>query len=138
MDYSTFTNKTFFIKQNSTLPKLKFALTQHIRENYDITDQMLNNVGVTFSMKNKETGIYQIANVAGDLIINRDRENYPDEEEYTLVYNFRLRDTKKVGRFQGEFKLDFIGEKNGGKITLPNNEPINIIIGDSLTKTTVI
>lgn len=138
MDYSTFTNKSFFIKQNSTLPKLKFALTQHIRENYNITNQMLDNVGVTFSMKNVETGIYQIANVAGDLIINRDRENYPDEEEYTLVYNFRLRDTKKVGRFQGEFKLDFIGEKNGGKITLPNNKPIDIIIDDSLTKTTVI
>lgn len=134
--YSTYDGRDFFIQKNSTLPKLKLPLLQSIREQYDITDEMLDNVAVTFSMKNADTGIYQIANVPADLVINRKRSEYPDEVEYTLVYKFRLNDTKKSGRFYGEFKLDFLGD-NCGKITLPNT-PINIIIGNSITKTTVI
>lgn len=138
MDYSTFTNRNFFIKQNSTLPEIKFALTQHIREKYDITDNMLENVAVTFSMIDEETGLYRIANVEANLDINRNRPEYPDEVEYTLSYRFKLSQTKKPGRFRGEFKLDFIGDGNCGKITLPTEDVINIIITPSITKTTVI
>lgn len=135
--YSTYDSRNFFIQKNSTLPVLKLQLIQSIREQYDITDEMLDNVAVTFSMTDAETGIYKIANVAGDLVINRDRPEYPDEVEYTVTYKFRLCDTRKTGRFKGEFKLDFLGD-NCGKITLPNGEPINIIIGDSSTKTSVV
>lgn len=137
MDYSTFTNRTFYIKKNSTLPKVKFVLTQHIREKYDITEEMLDNVAVTFSMIEEETGIYQIANVPASLNINRNREEYPDEGEYTLSYKFKLPQTKKTGRFRGEFKLDFLGDYCG-KITLPTDTSINIIISDSITKTSVV
>lgn len=136
-NYSTYNNKTFFIKKNSTLPIVKLQLLQSVREQYDITDKMLKNVAVTFSMKDVETGIFRIANVPGNLVINRNRVNYSDEVEYTLTYKFKLNDTKKTGRFVGEFKLDFLGDECG-KITLPNNTPINIIISDSITKTTVI
>lgn len=135
--YSTYDSKNFFIQKNSTLPILKFPLIQSIREQYDITDDMLENVAVTFSMQDAETGVYKIANVAGNLVINRDRPGFPDEVEYTLTYKFNLRDTKFEGRYIGEFKLDFLGE-NCGKITLPNGEPINIIIGGSITNTTVV
>lgn len=137
MDYSTFTNRNFFIKQNSTLPEIKFALTQHIREKYDITDEMLENVAVTFSMVDEETGLYRIANVPADLDIKKDRSEYPDEVEYTLSYRMKLSQTKKPGRFRGEFKLDFLGD-SCGKITLPTDDVINIIISSSITKTTVI
>jgi hypothetical protein len=136
--YSTYDGRNFFISKNSTLPKLKLPLLQSIREQYDITDEMLENVAVTFSMKNIENGVYQVANVPADLVINNNLTKYPDEEKYTLEYKFKLRDTKKSGRFEGEFKIDFLSENGCGKITLPNNEPINIIIGDSMTKTTVI
>lgn len=138
--YSTFNTGNFFIKKNSTLPLLKYPLIQSIREEYDISDKMLENIAVTFSMKDAETGLYKIANVPANLVINKDRENYPDEVEYTLVYKFRLCDTKKSGQFHGEFKLDFIpydGSEDCGKITLPNSTLINIIIKDSITKTTV-
>jgi len=134
--YSTYDGRNFFISKNSTLPKLKLPLLQSIREQYNITDEMLENVGVTFSMKNIESGIYHIANTPADLVINDNLDKYPDEEKYTLEYKFKLRDTKNLGRFEGEFKVDFLD--NNGKITLPNNQPINIIIGDSMTKTTVI
>jgi hypothetical protein len=138
MDYSTFNINNFFIKKDSTLPELKYPLIQRVREKYDLTDDMLENVAVTFSMMDADSGIYRIANVPANLVVNRNRPEYPDEIEYTLVYRFKLSDTKKAGRFLGEFKLDFLGEGNCGKITLPTNDYVNIIISESLTKTTVI
>ena len=144
MNYSTFDIKNFFIKKDSTLPELKYPLVQQLREQYDITDEMLENVAVTFSMINADTGRYQIANVPANLvIINNDGSNtnfakYPDEEKYTLVYKFRLKDTKKVGNYLAEFKIDVLGtECSDFKITLPVSGYINVIITDSLTKTSV-
>lgn len=137
MNYSTFDINNFFIKKDSTLPELKFPLIQQLREQYDITEDMLENVAVTFSMIDADTGLYRIANVAANLVINNDRENFPDEEQYTLTYRFKLKDTKIAGRYLGELKLDFLGE-NCGKITLPTQGQINIIISDGITKTTVI
>lgn len=137
MDYSTFKLNNFFIKKDSTLPELKFPLTQKVREQYDLTDDMLENVAVTFSMIDADTGLYRIANVAANLVISNDREAQPDELKYTLMYKFKLSQTRKAGRFLGEFKVDFLGE-NCGKITLPTQSQINITISDSVTKTTVI
>ena len=85
MNYSTFDINNFFIKKDSTLPELKYPLIQQLREQYDITDDMLENVAVTFSMIEADSGLYRIANVAASLVINNDREKYPDEEKYTLV-----------------------------------------------------
>lgn len=137
-NYSTFDGNNFFIKKNSTLPKLKFPLTKWIMERYDLTDDMLDNVAVTFSMINADTGLYHIANVPASLDIKRDRKEYPDELEYTLTYRFKLSQTQKPGRYFGEFVIDFIGEGQCGKLTLPTEEKINILISDSITKTTVV
>ena len=139
MDYSTFNKKTFFIAKNSTLPELKYPLHQKIREMYSISDEMFNNVVVTFSMINVDTGLYQIANAPANLMINEDRPQHPSELKYILMYRFKLKDTKKSGRFLGEFKIDFLDDEVGcGKFTIPVNEKINILISDSVTKTTVI
>jgi hypothetical protein len=129
----------FFIKQNSTLPELKFPLTQKIMEKYSITKDMLENVAVTFSMTDAETGLYKIANTTADIVFNNELPEYPYEEPYTLVYRFKLRDTNKAGRFEGEFKIDFIFPENYcGKLTLPSDyDVINIIISPSITKTSV-
>jgi len=142
MNYSTFNLTNFFIKRNSTLPELKYPLTQHTLEQYDITSNMLENAAITFSMIDAGSGRYRIANVPANLVINNNRPEYPDELQYTLVYKFKLKDTKINGRYLGEFKVDFInydGNDGGcGKITLPVDSQINIIISDSITKTTVI
>lgn len=141
MDYSTFNINNFFIKKDSTLPVLKYPLTQHTMEQYDITSDMLENVAVTFSMIEADTGLYRIANVAGNLVINNNRPEYPDEVEYILTYKFKPLQTRKAGRFLGEFVLDIIpiGNEGGcGKIILPTQKQINIQISDSITKTTVV
>jgi hypothetical protein len=128
---------TFFIKKNSTLPKLKYPLTEAMRKKYDITDDMLENCAVTFSMYDSDTGVYKIANKAGELLVNDDFEENPDDELYTLAYKFSLVETSKAGMFEGEFKVDFLGD-HCGKITFPMTGKIKIVIQDSSTKTTVI
>jgi hypothetical protein len=142
MNYSTFDLNNFFIKKDSTLPELTYPLTQHTMEQYNITPDMLNNVAVTFSMIEANSGLYRIANVPANLVINNNRPESPAELQFTLMYRFKLPQTSKPGRFYGEFKLDFIyfeGSNGGcGKLTLPIDGQINIIISDSITKTTVI
>lgn len=130
--------QTFFIKKNSNLPKLKFALSEYMMLRYDITDDMLENCAVTFSMQDAETGGYKIANKAADLIVNTDFESNPDDDKYNLAYKFSLSETTKPGIYLGEFKVDFLGEDQCGKITFPTTEKITIVIQDSSTKTTVI
>jgi len=138
MDYSTFKLKDFFIKKDSTLPELKYPLSQHMMEQYDITPDMLENVAVTFSMIEAETGRYRIANAPANLVINNNRPEYPDELQYTLTYRFKLSQTRKPGRYQGELVIDFLGEAGCGKIKLPTQNYINILISDGITKTTVV
>ena len=129
--------QVFFIKKNSTLPKLKFPLTQAIMEYYDITEDMLQNCAVTFSMIDADTGIYRIANSDANLEISENRALEPDEVKYTLTYCFSLKDTKKDGHFKGQFQIDFLGEFCG-KIAFPTNQMIDIYIQDSITHTTVV
>ena len=137
MNYSTFDNDNFFIKKDSTLPDLKYHLTQKILQEYNITDDMLQNVAVTFSMIDADTGLYNIAIVPADIEYIVLRPQYPDNFIYELSYRFKLYQTRKSGRYLGEFKLDFLGE-GCGKLTLPTDGQINIIISDSITKTTVV
>ncbi|MFA5207145.1 MAG: hypothetical protein WC428_00445 [Candidatus Paceibacterota bacterium] len=139
MNYSTFDISNFFIKKDSTLPELKYPLIQPIMEKYNITEDMLENVAITFSMIDAETGLYRIANVPASLAINNDRPAFPAEEKYTFIYKFTLKDTRKSGRYNAEFVIDFLGEQIGcGKIKLPVNGYINVLISDSITKTTVV
>lgn len=141
MNYSTHQSNFFFIKKNSTLPEIKYPLIQKIREEYDISGDMLENVAVTFSMIDAETGLYYIANTPANLVINNNRSTYPDEVQYTLTYRFKSSQTARVGRYYGEFVIDFIPTGDGegcGKIKLPITGHINILISDTITKTTVI
>lgn len=128
-------NKIFHIVKNSTLPEVKFPLNQMLMEKYDISDDMMENVGVTFSMINKENGIYEIANKEARLRINNGEYNKLDNAQYTLTYRFSVDETKNSGLYEGEFKLDFLGDYCG-KITFPNDgNRITIIITESITKT---
>ena len=137
-NYATYDNNNFFIRKNSTLPELEFHINKWLRERYNLTDEMFDNVAVTFSMIDVDTGRYAIANVPAKLEITLTRPEYQDVRNYKLVYKFKLHETRLPGRYYGEFKLDFLGDTGCGKLTLPTEEKINIIISDSITKTTVV
>jgi hypothetical protein len=131
-------NKIFFIKKESTFPLLKYPLSKDILERYDITQEMLDNVAITFSMTDSESGSYIIANVPANLEMIEDISQSPDNDIYSLAYKFTENQTKNIGRYKGEFCIDFLGDYGCGKIKLPIDGYIDIIITNSLTKTEVI
>ena len=128
----------FFIKKNSTLPILVYPITEKMMKQFNLTEEMFQNVAVTFSMVNSETGAFKIANKSGDLFINDNYAEYPDFEKFSLTFKFCEANTANIGRYLGEFVIDFLDNDSIGKLKLPIDSEINIIISDSTTKTTII
>ncbi|MFW6219458.1 MAG: hypothetical protein ACOC33_01190 [bacterium] len=127
----------FFIGQNSNFPKIRIRIDHSLKE-YGITGDMIENAVATFSMINSETGIYQIANKGAEITVEERLFNDDDPYIYYLEYKFDLEDTEESGKFIGEFKIDFIENDIGcSKLTFPNDEILQIIIRDSITKTSV-
>jgi len=127
----------FFIKKDSTLPTLKYAVDQEFLDKYGISDDDINNAAVTFSMYDEDTDEFAIANVSGCIKFRNDND-YLAVPKYSIEYNFTLDDTAKTGNFIGEFKLDFLNVDFPMKISIPNSGVIKITVFDSITKTTVI
>ena len=128
---------TFFIKQNSTLPEITFPISQHILEKYNISEDMMENVAITFSMTDSHNR-YKIANVGARLDVIEDDYERLDDCKYNLVYRPNLSDTNESGVFNAEFVIDFLGNNNCGKIKFPLEKDLKIIIDGSITKTSVI
>ena len=126
----------FFIKRYSTLPNLEIDL-EDISKKYGIKPDHWESCAVTFSMYDKNLNIYRIANNTADLITKDRIINFGDLYNYYLSYKFTKKDTSKVGEYIGEFKVDFLGTHDIGKITIPIDEDIEIIIKDSITKTII-
>ena len=87
----------FFIKKGATLPLLKLNIVDNGRNDYNNFLNTLELSSLFFSMTNVDTGIPKIMNkpagIGGD---------YPN---YFIYYQFQNTDTKKEGRFEGEFIL---------------------------------
>ena len=129
---------TFFIKKNSSLPLLVYELTDNILNRYNITDDMLENCAVTFSMINSETGVFKIANVPAKLNIETPNKSFTEFKKYNLYYQFRTKDTNKIGNYEAEFVVDFLENCGAGKLKLPVDDKITVVVSDSITKTDVI
>ncbi len=128
----------FFIKRNSTLPKLKMRLISDTELDYKKFDEMLENCSVTFSMVSVDTKTMKIANKEAEVVVEKlNLVNNQDDYIYYIEYNWTEKDTNKTGTFIGEFKIDFL-EPNCGSIIVPIREPLYIHIDDSITKTTTI
>ncbi len=128
-----------YIKKNSTLSTVKYPLSKKILDKYYITNEMLDNCAITFSMRDADTGIFIIANVNAELLYLPDRPSYPNDTEYSLVYRLKKNQINKAGMYYGEFTIDFLGqEQTCYSITLPIEDFIIINIIDSITKTSII
>lgn len=128
----------FFIKQNSTLPELIYPLQKTFFDRYYIGDELIKYAVATFSMIEKDTGIYIIANSIASFEIVSNPYDISNLGKYLLKYRFKKRDTTKYGHFLGEFKVDFLSEPDFGKITIPSTGKIDILISPSITKTTLV
>lgn len=102
----------FFIKKNATLPLISMKLIMDGRNGFrSMTD--LSGTTVTFSMKGEN----------GPRIIDRPCVY----EDGVLFFKFKVSDTGKLGRYEGEFAvLD-----DNGRLVLPLKEKIFINIVDS-------
>lgn len=97
-------NQNFFIKQHSVLPTLKLELINDGRHNFRKFFEAVQNCTITFTMINTETNVIKIAN-ADAYICPKSKDSTIDE--YLICYDWRPRDTKEKGVFEGTFTLKF-------------------------------
>lgn len=112
---------TFFIKQNSELPILKMELINDGRNNYQKFQYSIQDATVTFSMVNVDTGVIKIAN-APCYIKRKDTDGC--SEEYLICYNWKKRDTKEVGTYEGTFTIHFNGNLTSANTSYPSGDLI--------------
>jgi hypothetical protein len=76
---------------------------------------------VTFTMWNKETGIYKIANAPAEIVYD---ERSGCEERYLIQYKWKKYDTDESGRYIGQFKINFSDDIVMEGVTFPKGELI--------------
>ena len=114
--------QNFFINKGATLPRLRMELNHDGRSDYNKAYLALQGAdGVTFSMWNKETGVFKIANAPAEITYD---EHSGCEERYIIEYKWKERDTNEPGRFIGQFKISFSDDIVMDGVTFPSGELI--------------
>ena len=73
-------------------------------DSWKLFDSDLDNATIRFSMKEESTGIPKI--VMNNAFITEKLQENPDApKEYYIYYKWLSRDTKRKGRFIGEFSI---------------------------------
>lgn len=95
----------FFIKQYSELPILKMEVVRDGRtDSWKTFDADLDNATIRFSMKEESTGIPKI--VMNNAFITEKIQQNPDATpSYYIFYKWSQRDTRRKGRYLGEFSI---------------------------------
>lgn len=99
----------FFINQNSNLPPLKMELVNDGRNDFRKFFEKIQNATIKFNMYDVKNKVKIIANSPADIELKCESCDIGgDEPEYYIIYKWRDRDTKKVGKFNGEFIIEFL------------------------------
>lgn len=112
----------FTINKNAELPLLRMELINDGRDNFwkiYLALQAAN--GVTFTMWNKETGIYKIAKAPAEIVYD---EHSGCEERYIIQYRWKKRDTDECGRYIGQFTINFDDNIVMDGVTFPKGDLI--------------
>lgn len=114
----------FYIKKNSTLPKLTVEVIVDDRNSFGSTHESFSSSTITFNMKDEETEIYKII---GKSVFVKEKYSTGDSplKSYYLETQFTSKETKDIGSFLGEFKIT---NSNGTEILPIENEIIINII----------
>jgi hypothetical protein len=113
----------FFIKKGANLPALKILIVRDGRSDFETFINNLSSKSIFFSMYDVNTGLPKIVSAPCEI------DSYIDNNgdiQYFIYYKFRDIDTKKSGKFRGEFTI-----KNGGDLILPIKEQLFINIQES-------
>lgn len=118
----------FFIRKNSTLPIIKVQIIKDGRVDFREFDNLTNNSTITFSMWDENTSKYYVLNRPAQTMIKVGTGDNPIEEYY-VYFQLTKHETRKEGRYIGEFKI--VNEQ--GEIKLPLRKKLFINIRDSIS-----
>lgn len=99
----------FNIKENSRLPLLVMRVTDENYFTYEDFHLAISEAVITFSMKEVGSNKFKITKKKCNLLVKEPNCADCTEErpEYYIYYQFSKRDTNKVGRYKGEFHIEF-------------------------------
>jgi len=129
----------FYIKQNSELPILE--LKPYKGKDYSELSELIKNATVTFSMYD-DKDCFRIRDKSGIInldtkenSLNNQTDNCKELLDFTIQYHFTKKDTAKIGKYKGVFKIKF--EQDGEEKTLitPYSKILQIEVIKSNTKT---
>jgi hypothetical protein len=118
----------FFIRKDSLEPILKMQLIQDGRNDFRKFYRGLENAVLSFSMKKVDTGEYVILNKAAG-IVQKTGVDPVNDPEYYIYYRWQPSDVMDVGRYQGQFLIEFLTE--GSQLVAPVREDLFINIQES-------
>jgi hypothetical protein len=116
----------FYIKKNATLPVLKMQVVKDGRSDYNKMMEMIEESSIFFSMVDTETGIPRIVTRPAGFV-EKTLMDPNAEYEYYVYYQFTPNDTRKVGRYEGQFLL----RNSDGTLILPIREKLYINVQES-------
>lgn len=90
------------------------------RHDYMKFHEAIQNASITFTMVNVETGLTKIAKAPAYI---KKRETGGCTEQYVICYDWKERDTKEDGLFEGTFEINF-GEIKADEYTFPQGKLI--------------
>ncbi len=118
----------FFINKKSTLPNLKLELINDGRNDFRNFHDQIQNATIKFSMYDTTNNSKKIANSNGSIELKPNDCTLDCDPEYYIIYDWVTKDTKKSGRFRGEFTITFLD--GSGTLITPIREELFINILD--------
>jgi hypothetical protein len=123
----------FYIKQNSTLPTLRMELIDDGGYTYNHRfHECIQGADITFTMVNAETNVVKISKAKAYV---KRRNNDSCDEQYVICYDWKARDTKECGTYEGTFEITFSNEMKSddyesptGILNMPIRETLYIVI----------
>lgn len=119
----------FYISQNSELPYLRMELVNDGKYEFLKSGKFFNaiqNADVTFSMWD-EDNVIKISDAPCGIVLSEEESCSP---MYIIEYRWKKRDTKKKGKFRGQFKITFKDDLYEDGVTYPVGDLIVPIYED--------
>ena len=120
----------FFINKDSNLPPLKMELINDGRNDFRMFFEKIQNATIKFNMWDVKNNVKRIANSPASIELKcEDCDIGGDSPKYYIVYNWSDRDTKKPGKYNGEFVIEFLD--GTGTLIAPIRDKLFINVLDS-------
>ena len=114
----------FYIRKNSTLPKLTVEVFIDDENSFWSSNDDFSASTITFNMKSEETGFYTIINKPVSVKVKRSTNSGPIKSYY-LETQFTQKETSKLGSYITEFKI--IGQRGTEILPIQNEIIVNVI-----------